>query len=126
MQDGVPEKLAYAIASSSVRLSLLDIIQVSLEVDFPIETVSAAYFSVSDILDLSWFRRQLTEYEALSRWDLLARAAYQDALDRYHRILTLEVLRSREGRMLGRVAIVLLSSVGMRFWPPSKRRPQAN
>ncbi|MEK6730837.1 MAG: NAD-glutamate dehydrogenase domain-containing protein, partial [Pseudomonadota bacterium] len=98
MQDGVPEKLAYAIASSSVRLSLLDIIQVSLEVDFPIETVSAAYFSVSDILDLSWFRRQLTEYEALSRWDLLARAAYQDALDRYHRILTLEVLRSPGGQ----------------------------
>jgi glutamate dehydrogenase len=91
---GVPEKLAMRIASLPTLFSTLDIVEVTAETGFDLETVARVHFDLGDRLQLHWLRDRILALPRDDRWRALSRAALRDDLYGLHRELTAEVLRS--------------------------------
>lgn len=92
VEQGVPQEIAHEVAYCSVMLSALDVIQASLSSGFTLRSVAPAYFKLGALLELTWFREQITAYPVESHWDAQARVTFKDDLDHLQRELTIVAL----------------------------------
>ena len=95
MDKGLSQTLATRLASSTALLSALDIIEVSVSHELPIEDVATVYFTIDDQLNLAWLRRTIVDKALDSRWEVLTRESLRDDLDWQQRQLTTNVLMSK-------------------------------
>jgi glutamate dehydrogenase len=102
---GVPELLARRVARSRAMFSALDIIEASNQYELPITDLSHVYFTITERLDLIWFRDQINDFPVETHWDALAREAIRDDLDLQIRDLSIGVLhhKSKQKDMQGRI-----------------------
>jgi glutamate dehydrogenase len=92
MGQDVPESLAVRVASFDALFSALDIVEVALAENHPVETVASTYFLLADRLQLRWLRDRIKELPAANRWQTLARQALRDDLYGRLREITVQAL----------------------------------
>jgi len=93
---GVPRTLAQHIASTRPLLSALDIIEANTICGCTLEEIAEIYFSLGDVLDLSWIRTQVIIHPVDSHWESLTREALRDDLDWQQRQLTVAILNMKK------------------------------
>ncbi|WP_339524763.1 NAD-glutamate dehydrogenase [Pseudomonas sp. EA_35y_Pfl2_R111] len=109
VEAGVPEVLARVVAGTSHLYTLLPIIEASDVTGQEPAQVAAAYFTIGDSLELSWYLQQITSLPVENNWQALAREAFRDDLDWQQRAITVSVLQMAEGPtdIEGRVGVWL-------------------
>ena len=90
--DGVPGELAARVAGLEELFSALDIVEVALAADHPVEAVASTYFELEDRLQFRWLRERINELPRDNRWQSLARLAMRDDLYGQLRDVTAEAL----------------------------------
>lgn len=88
----VPHELAERLARSPVLRASLDMAEVSLQTDQPIQRVASVFFQLADALNLSWLRTEIEALPVAGRWHAQARGALLDELNQRHRQLAIKVL----------------------------------
>lgn len=96
MAQGVPETLSNLAAGGSSLFAALGIIEASQQTGRSVERVAETYFCVGEALSLNWFMDQISNLEANSHWQVLAREAFRDDVDWQLRSLTVSVLSSED------------------------------
>ena len=96
VEQGVPSPLAQRVARLDAQVSALDIVQVGLELDQPVDAVAGAYFGVGGRLDLGWLAMQIARQPADNHWQGLAKVAMRDDLSALARALARSVLVSAQ------------------------------
>ena len=91
---GVPEKIAYRVASLSNMFPCLDIAQVAEAEKRDIQLVANLYFKLGSKLEVHWFLEQINNQPVNNHWQALARASYREELDWQQRALTTVLLNS--------------------------------
>jgi glutamate dehydrogenase len=94
VEANVPRELARRVAILDTVFSELDIVDVAVGTDEPVEEVAAVYFTLGDRLRLHWLRGHVESLPRENRWQALARAALRDDLYGQQAELTAEILRS--------------------------------
>ena len=80
-KSGVPEDIAYRVASFSNMFCCLDLAQVA-ETDKRGNAVAAKlYYQLGSKLELHWFLEQINKQSVNNHWQALARASYREELD---------------------------------------------
>ncbi|MBC7183652.1 MAG: NAD-glutamate dehydrogenase, partial [Marinobacter sp.] len=87
----VPEGLAAWCASAESRYWLMDMIEISRQLDQALESVAWVYFRLGESLNLTWLDRQMRAFRANGHWQVLATIHFRDELDHQLRNLTLSV-----------------------------------
>ncbi|MCP5312397.1 MAG: NAD-glutamate dehydrogenase [Chromatiaceae bacterium] len=93
---GVPRELAQSVSNLVPMASALDIVAVAHATQTDIAAAAWVHSALNHTLELEWIARQITALSVQTHWHLLARTKLQAALNRHHRDLTAEVLRSRK------------------------------
>jgi len=88
----VAPEIAVRIASSAPMYHALNIIEVANTESVDVYYVAKIYFILVDRLRLLWFRDQINEFSADSRWMFLLKAGYKSDLDTIQRALTVGVI----------------------------------
>lgn len=96
IEAGMDASLANKLAYIKLLYSAMDIIYIACNNDFTIESVAKLYYSLGNMLDLSWFREQITAHPVDDNWDALARAGSRDDVDLYQREIALGILLSKK------------------------------
>ncbi|MCV2884148.1 NAD-glutamate dehydrogenase [Aestuariibacter sp. AA17] len=91
---GVPDVIAYKVASFSNLFSCLDLAQVAKTEKRDISLVASLYFKLGSKLELHWFLDQINKQTVANHWQALARASYREELDWQQRSLTNVLLHS--------------------------------
>lgn len=91
-KEKVPEPLAAYCASAESRYWLMDMIEISRQLDQDLESVAWVYFRLGESLNLTWLDRQMRTFRARGHWQVLATIHYRDELDQKLRDLTSSVL----------------------------------
>ncbi|HEX9459230.1 MAG TPA: NAD-glutamate dehydrogenase [Thermoanaerobaculia bacterium] len=94
--DGVPERVAYRIASLGVMGAALDIVRLS-RMGRPVEDVARVYFSVGARFGLDRLRTAGASIAAETAWQKAAVAAVVDDLFNYQSTLASRVLSESDG-----------------------------
>ncbi len=94
--DGVPERVAYRIASLGVMGAALDIVRLS-RTGRPVEDVAKVYFAVGARFGLDRLRNAGTSIAAETPWQKAAVAAVVDDLFNYQSTLASRVLSESDG-----------------------------
>jgi glutamate dehydrogenase len=94
VEANVPRELARRVAILDTVFSELDIVDVAVGTDEPVEEVAAVYFTLGDRLRLHWLRGHVESLPRENRWQALARAALRDDLYGQQAELTAEIVRS--------------------------------
>jgi glutamate dehydrogenase len=94
--DGVPERVAYRIASLGVMGAALDIVRLS-RMGRPVEDVARVYFSVGGRFGLDRLRTAGASIAAETPWQKAAVAAVVDDLFNYQSTLASRVLTESDG-----------------------------
>lgn len=94
----VPEALAAYCASAESRYWLMDMIEISGQLDQELKDVAWVYFRLGESLNLTWLDRQMRGLRAQGHWQYLATVHYRDELDQQLRDLTASVLAQDESR----------------------------
>ena len=92
IEAGVPESIAYRVASFSNMFSALDIAHIAETATQDISTVSRLYFQLGSKLELHWFLDQINQQAVTNHWQALARASYREELDWQQRSITSNLL----------------------------------
>jgi len=92
LAEGVPNDLAYRVASLPAMYSALDIVAAAGHDHASVDEVASLYFDIGSRLDLDWMREKIKQHPVNNHWDAMARAAFRDDLDRQQRTLTVSVL----------------------------------
>ena len=95
VDNGVPEDLAYRVASFSNMFSALDIAQIDDNDPHSTAIISNLYFQLGNKLELHWFLDQINNQAVSNHWQALARASYREELDWQQRSITANLLASR-------------------------------
>ncbi len=90
----VPEMVAKKVASATLWLAALDVVDVANETNDTLLTVLKIHFSLGTKLKLHWLRDQISALPRQNRWESLSRSALRDELHHIHRHLTIQVLLS--------------------------------
>ena len=93
-EAGVPEALAGRVAAQGALFSALDIVDIALATEHPVEEVAALHFEIGGNLHLHWLRDKIALLARDTRWAAMARAALRDDLFSLHAELTTDVLRA--------------------------------
>jgi glutamate dehydrogenase len=91
---GVPDSIAYRIASLSNMFPCMDLAQVAKIEKRDIKLVSNLYFKLGSKLELHWFLAQIDNQAVSNHWQALARASYREELDWQQRSITAVLLAS--------------------------------
>jgi glutamate dehydrogenase len=91
---GVPDKIAYRVASLSNMFPSLDLAQVAEVEKRDIKLVANLYFKLGSKLEVHWFLEQINNQPVNNHWQALARASYREELDWQQRALTTVLLNS--------------------------------
>ncbi|MBU3022901.1 NAD-glutamate dehydrogenase [Aestuariibacter sp. A3R04] len=95
VKQGVPQALAYKVASFSNLFSSLDLAQIDEIDNHETSVIAKLYFQLGAKLELHWFLDQITNQNVSNHWQALARASYREELDWQQRAITLNLLQSR-------------------------------
>ncbi|MBT4494216.1 MAG: NAD-glutamate dehydrogenase [Gammaproteobacteria bacterium] len=98
IDSGVPESLAEFVAATHHLYSLLGIVEISSKTGESTRKVGNMLFNVSEQLHLSWFSKQMHDYEARSHWEALARESLQDDLNTQQVAITLGIISEGSGK----------------------------
>ncbi|HYG26901.1 MAG TPA: NAD-glutamate dehydrogenase [Caulobacteraceae bacterium] len=90
--EGVPEPLAYRIASLSWMVPLCDIVRVARQTGVPAEQVGRIYFDLGSRLGFDWLRQAAGQVPTDNAWSKQAVSAIVDELLGQQRALTVGVL----------------------------------
>ena len=90
---GVPASLASTAARSEAMYSVLDIVEISHELEREVALAAAVYFALAGKLGMHWLAGQITRLPYDSHWQAMARAAMRDDLANLQRQLAAGVLR---------------------------------
>jgi glutamate dehydrogenase len=93
-EAGVPEKIAYRVASLSNMFPCMDLAQVAETEKRDIKLVASLYFKLGSKLEVHWFLEQINNQPVNNHWQALARASYREELDWQQRALTTVLLNS--------------------------------
>ncbi|WP_228389286.1 NAD-glutamate dehydrogenase [Cumulibacter manganitolerans] len=93
--SGVPTELATQIASLPKAIAALDLIDLARETGKPIKDVTAAYFALSERLQLSSLLELIIAMPRDGRWRSMARGTLRDDLNGAHAALTAQVVGTR-------------------------------
>ncbi|WP_340678107.1 NAD-glutamate dehydrogenase [Paraglaciecola sp.] len=93
-EAGVPEKIAYRVASLSNMFPCMDLAQVAETEKRDIKLVANLYFKLGSKLEVHWFLEQINNQPVNNHWQALARASYREELDWQQRALTTVLLNS--------------------------------
>jgi len=94
VDQGVPDDLATRVACFEDLFSGLDMVEVALSVDRPVEDVARVYFQLGGRLDFLWFRERVAALPRDNRWQALARSALRDDLYSQQSRLTADAIAS--------------------------------
>ncbi|MBL4629696.1 MAG: NAD-glutamate dehydrogenase, partial [Paraglaciecola sp.] len=89
---GVPDSIAYRVASLSNMFPCMDIAQIAVTEKRDIKLVSNLYFKLGSKLELHWFLAQIDKLAVSNHWQALARASYREELDWQQRSITTVLL----------------------------------
>ncbi|MCV7237153.1 NAD-glutamate dehydrogenase [Mycolicibacterium celeriflavum] len=98
---GVPEDLAYLIATGLYQFSLLDVIDIADIVDREPEEVADTYFALMDNLNTDTLLTAVSRLQREDRWHSLARLAIRDDIYGSLRALCIDVLAVGEPEETG-------------------------
>ncbi|MCW8092300.1 NAD-glutamate dehydrogenase [Alteromonas sp. ASW11-130] len=93
--EGVPQDIAYQVASFSNMFSSLDLAQIDEADSHETSVIAKLYFQLGSRLELHWFLEQITNQSVSNHWQALARASYREELDWQQRSITSNLLQSR-------------------------------
>ncbi|MDF2177527.1 NAD-glutamate dehydrogenase [Aliiglaciecola sp. CAU 1673] len=93
VKAGVPDAVAFKVASLSNMFSCLDLAQVCTNEDKSVSLVASLYYKLGNRLQLHWFLDQINRQEVANHWQALARASYREELDWQQRSLTSVLLK---------------------------------
>ncbi|QJR82613.1 NAD-glutamate dehydrogenase [Alteromonas pelagimontana] len=94
-KEGVPDDIAYQVASFSNLFSSLDIAQIDDADKHDTSVIARLYFQLGYKLELHWFLDQINNQAVSNHWQALARASYREELDWQQRSITANLLHSR-------------------------------
>lgn len=101
VSEGVPEDLAYMVATGLYQFSLLDVIDIADIVDREPAEVADTYFALMDYLNTDMLLTAVSRLERDDRWHSLARLAIRDDIYGSLRALCLDVLAVGEPEETG-------------------------
>lgn len=90
---GVPERLGERIAALRLMTPVLDIAEVSRDLEIEPLTVAGIYFELGRGLRLDWIREQIEELAVEGHWRAMARGTLRETLGREQRALLHGILR---------------------------------
>ncbi|QPL51803.1 NAD-glutamate dehydrogenase [Alteromonas sp. B31-7] len=92
--QGVPQDIAYKVASFSNMFSSFDLAQVVSSNKHSTDVIARLYFQLGSRLELHWFLDQINNQAVSNHWQALARASYREELDWQQRSITANLLHS--------------------------------
>ena len=95
-QHKVPESLGAYCAAAESQYWLLDIIEVSRQLNQTVEDVASVYFQLGESLNLTWLDKEIRALQTSSHWQALAAISYRNELDQQLRNLTSSVFNMNE------------------------------
>ncbi|MCU7554164.1 NAD-glutamate dehydrogenase [Alteromonas sp. ASW11-19] len=95
VKAGVPDDIAYQVASFSNMFSSLDLAQINEADGHETSVIAKLYFQLGSKLELHWFLDQITNQAVSNHWQALARASYREELDWQQRSIAQNLLLSR-------------------------------
>ena len=96
IDNGVPEDIAYQVASFSNMFSSFDLAQIVEADKHDTDVVAKLYYQLGSRLELHWFLDQINNQAVSNHWQALARASYREELDWQQRSIAANLLASRE------------------------------
>jgi glutamate dehydrogenase len=96
IEAGLEPRLANKMAYINLLYSAMDIIYMACNYNFTIENAAKVYYALGNLLELSWFREQISAHPVDDNWDALARAGSRDDVDLYQREIALGILKSKD------------------------------
>ncbi|WJG11293.1 NAD-glutamate dehydrogenase [Aliiglaciecola sp. LCG003] len=92
VKKGVPQNIAYRVASLSNMFCCLDLAQIAMTEKRKIAVTASLYFKLGSKLELHWFLDQINNQTVSNHWQALARASYREELDWQQRSLATVLL----------------------------------
>ena len=93
----VSDVVARTLAGANYLYASLGIIEAQEETGEGLDSVTAAYYSLGNCLDLNWFSQQINALKPATHWQALARETFREDLDWQQRALTVGLLSSVGG-----------------------------
>ena len=88
----IGDELAAFVAAAHHLYAVMGIVEAGSRIGESIDKVASVYFVVGEQLHLHWVSKQIHEYQALNKWQALARESLQDDLNWQQLAITLAVL----------------------------------
>ncbi len=96
--EGVPQDIAYQVASFSNLFCAFDLAQIIENDPHDTDVVARLYYLLGAKLELHWFLSQINHQAVSNHWQALARASYREELDWQQRSITSNLLQcGKEG-----------------------------
>lgn len=92
----VPEQIAHQVAIMSNMLSVMDLVQLSEQLQRPLNLVARLYYQLGAQMELHWFLEQINAQSVANHWQALARASYREDLDWQQRRITQGLLQAND------------------------------
>lgn len=92
-EKGLSNNLAHELTITRGLFGAMDIIEISDQLNSPVDKVAEIYFYIGDYLELSWIRTQVIVHTTDNHWEALSREALRDDLDWQQRQLTAAILQ---------------------------------
>lgn len=93
---GLSKEMARRIAAYRAIYTSLNIIEVSTENHFDLESTARTYLAAGEHMHLVWFRDQIATDAREGHWNILARLTLRDELDIAQRLLTVAVMNQNK------------------------------
>jgi glutamate dehydrogenase len=103
---GVPDPQAHALVRLRRTADLLEIDQIAMDIETPLEVVAEVYYRAVDLVDFEWIRQNLSAVAGEDGWDRRASEGLIEALAAIRRQLTRNLLLQRnEGTTVQRCVL---------------------
>lgn len=93
IDKGVPQDIAYQVASFSNMFSSFDLAQIVEADKHDTDVVAKLYYQLGSRLELHWFLDQINNQAVSNHWQALARASYREELDWQQRSIAANLLQ---------------------------------
>ena len=94
VNNEVPIDTATAVSQVVPLSSSLDIVEIALSANLPVELVAGVYFELGAHLELHWLREQISDLQVISHWHTLSKSELRSDLHYQQRHLSAEVITS--------------------------------
>ncbi|HVT62001.1 MAG TPA: hypothetical protein VHD33_00735 [Legionellaceae bacterium] len=92
---GLPPSLALELTRTRGLFMVMEIIEISQEIQVSIAEAAEAYYGIGEFLDLGWLREQIIIHPTENHWEALSREALRDDCDMQQRKVTLSIFKNK-------------------------------